>query len=129
MTFSFRYWLASGVFLGALLVLSVLMFIPQAEADSLIYTALGAGFVLFFSSLITFLGIKLRQLGRRGQVNVKSEQNALRQGLESALLIVGGIMLWAFNGLTWWELGFLIATVAFAEIALVYRAKSVALKD
>lgn len=114
-------WLASGLFLGSVLSLSVLMFIPQPEADVLTYLGLGAGFVLAIASFLAFLGMQLRKRLHGGTLEHAAVTHSLRQGIEAAVLLVGGAFLWALTGLTWWEAGLLVATVVFAEIALTAK--------
>ena len=114
-------WLASGLFLGSVLTLSVLMFIPEPEADSLTYLGLAAGLVLAIASLLSFFGIQVRKHLAKGTLTHTAVRHSLRQGVEGAVLLVGGAFLWALTGLTWWEAGLLLATVIFAEIALTAK--------
>lgn len=111
-------WLASGLLLGSILVLWVLMGIPQPEADALTYLALGVGLLLSLSSFLTFLGLELRG-ARRTSGSVGSQfGSALRQAVELSLLVILGAGLWAIGSLGPWEGGLLAAAVVFAELAL-----------
>lgn len=110
-------WLASGLLLGSAMTLFVLMQVPQPQADTLTYLALAAGLILAIASLLTFAGIQLRRAWYKGRLEITHYHSATRQGLEVAVLIVGGLLLWGFNGVSWWEAGLLAAAVVFAEIA------------
>lgn len=112
-----QHWLASGLFLGSFVVLYVLMLVPQEQADALTNIGLFAGLVLVFASLATFIGIQIRRLFKKRKLTNPESTNAVRQGLEIALLVTSNIFLLGFNGLSWWELGLLIAAVIFAEVA------------
>lgn len=114
-------WLASGLFLGSVLALSVLMFIPQPEADALTYLGLAAGLLLAITSFATFLNLQLRKRLAGGALEQSATTHAVRQGVELGVLVVGGAFLWAFTGMSWWEGGLLVAAVVFAEIALSFK--------
>lgn len=111
-------WLASGLLLGSILTLYVLMLIPQTQADSLTYVGLYAGLVLATASLATFAGLQLRRAIKRRPLTAPEVTSATRQGLESALLVTSSLFLLGFTGLGWWEAGLLTAAVIFAEVAI-----------
>ena len=120
-----QQWLASGLLLGSMLSLAVLMAIPQPQADAVTYLGLGAGLLLAIASLVTFFSLQVQQALTRGALDGTQVEAAVRQGVEIAGLIVGGLFLRAFNGLTWLEVGYLAAALLFAEIALSLRKQSV----
>lgn len=117
-THSTQPWLASGLLLGSIIVLYVLMLIPQSQADALTYSGLFAGLVLALGSLATFAGIQVRKAVKRRALTNPESTNATRQGLEIALLATSSLFLLGFNGLSWWEAGLLTAAMIFAEVAL-----------
>lgn len=119
-------WLASGLLLGSIMVLYVLMLIPQSQADTLTYIGLFAGLLLTLASLASFVGLQARQIVKRRALTNQESTNATRQGLEIAILATSCLFLLGFNGLSWWEVGLLTAGIIFAEVALSLRKNPIA---
>lgn len=120
-TRSYYQWFASGLFLGSVLVLGIVMTTPQPRADSLTYIGLIAGLLLAISSFCAFLGLEIRRLLSKGKLSQPAAIQALRQGIEVAVLLVASAGLAAINSLGWWEGGLLAASIVFAELALSLR--------
>lgn len=120
-TRSYYQWFASGLFLGSVLVLGIIMTTPQERADSLTYIGLVAGLLLTISSFAAFLGLELRRLTHKGKLSQPAAIQSLRQGIELAVLVVASAGLAAIDSLGWWEGGLLVASVVFAELALTLR--------
>lgn len=114
-------WLASGLFLGAVLVLGVVMTTTQHSADKLSYVAVFSGLILSIGSFLAFLGIELRRLiGRRLPSSTAATQ-AIRQGLEIALFLIGWALLRLYTNVNAWEVGLLGTALICAEIAFSLR--------
>ncbi|MGI6103100.1 MAG: hypothetical protein ACOYBJ_00530 [Patescibacteria group bacterium] len=118
-------WTASGLFLGAFLVLWVITATPQPEADAMSYLALGAGLALALASFATFLGLEVRRVRQRPERLADATRAALRQGIECAIFVVGATGLWAVGSTSWVEIAFLGTALVFAELALSFKRREV----
>lgn len=116
-------WLASGIFLGAVLVLGVVMTTPQHSADKLSYIAVFSGLALIIGSFLAFLGIEFRRLVGRKLPSSDAATQAIRQGMEIALFLVGWSLLRIYTNVNAWEIGLLATALVSAEIALSLRRK------
>ena len=116
-------WTASGLLLGAFLSLWVLTSTPQSTADTMSYLAVAAGLILAIASLTTFLGLEFRQVRKHPERIPDATLASLRQGIESAVFLVGAAALWAVGSTSWWEIAFLAAALLFAELALSFKRR------
>jgi len=114
-------WLASGLFLGAVLVLGVVMTTTQHSADKLSYVAVFSGLTLSIGSFLAFLGIELRRLIGRRLPSSNAATQAIRQGLEIALFVIGWALLRLYTNVNAWEIGLLGTALICAEIAFSLR--------
>lgn len=114
-------WLASGLFLGAVLVLGVVMTTSQHSADKLSYVAVFSGLTLSIGSFLAFLGIELRRLIGRRLPSSNAATQAIRQGLEIALFVIGWALLRLYTNVNAWEIGLLGTALICAEIAFSLR--------
>lgn len=114
-------WLASGLFLGAVLVLGVVMTTTQHSADKLSYVAIFSGLTLSIGSFLAFLGIELRRLIGRKLPSSNAATQAIRQGLEIALFVIGWALLRLYTNVNAWEIGLLGTALICAEIAFSLR--------
>ncbi|MEK7184059.1 MAG: hypothetical protein AAB701_00885 [Patescibacteria group bacterium] len=111
-------WLASGLLLGIVLVLGVVLTTPQTTADTLSHIALVLGIVLSLSSLFGFLGLEVRRLLFRQTLDNRGATQAIRQGTELALFLVGWVLLRMYTNLHIWETSLLCLAFVSAEIAM-----------
>jgi hypothetical protein len=114
-------WLASGLFLGAILVLGVIMTTSQQSADTLSYVAVVSGLTLSIGSFLAFIGIELRHLIGRKLPTRRSATQAIRQGIEIALFAIGWALLRIYTNLNTWETILLCTALISAEIAFSLR--------
>lgn len=114
-------WLASGLFLGAILVLGVIMTTPQRSADTLSYVAVLSGLTLSVGSFLGFLGIESRRLIGRALPSKRAATQAIRQGMEVALFFTGWALLRIYTNVNAWETALLCIALLCAEIALSVR--------
>jgi len=121
MTRSVYSWLASGVFLGSVLVLGVLMTTPQPSADRMAYLSVLSGLALAAGSFLGFLGVELRRLIGRRFPDRHGVAQAVRQGMEAALLFIAWALLRIYTSLNAWETVLLCTALVSAEIALSVR--------
>lgn len=114
-------WLASGLFLGAVLVLGVIMTTPQQSADTLSYIAVLSGLTLSVGSFLAFLGVECRRLLARTLPSKRAAAQAIRQGMELALFLAGWSLLRIYTSVNAWETALLCTALLSAEIALSVR--------
>ncbi|MCA9388362.1 hypothetical protein KC644_01205 [Candidatus Berkelbacteria bacterium] len=113
--------LASGFLIGSSLLIGIITSTPQAQADNLIYIGLIAGFVLATASLLSFFGLAIRKSITGANLTSYQLANAIRQGLEVAVLLVVLASLWFLTGLSWWEVILLVLAMLFAELAIMFK--------
>lgn len=114
-------WLASGLLLGLILVLGVAMTASEVTADTLSRTSLILGLVLAIGSFLAFLGLEFRRIVFKQQLTSTSATQAVRQGVEVALFLVGWLLLRMYTELHIWETSLLCLAFVSAEIALSSR--------
>ncbi len=118
-------WLASGLLLGSILVLWVLMTTPQSAADTIAYASVGSGFVLAAGSFFAFLGIELRRAAARRFPDSRGVSQAVRQGIELAVFLLVWALLRIYTNLNGWETALLCVAAVSAEVAVSLRRQPV----